>query len=181
MLFKETKLKGVFVVEPEIITDERGFFACSWSALEFEKHGLNPRLMQCNISFNTKRGTLRGMHWQAEPHAEAKLVRSSRGTIWDVVIDLRPASPTYMSHFGVELDAASGRALYVPEGLAHGFVTLEDDCEVSYQMSEFYEPSATRGLRWNDRSFGISWPIENPILHPRDASYPDFVVEAART
>ena len=181
VIFKPTALPGAFIVDIERREDERGFFARTWCRREFARMGLNTELSQCNISYNRHRGTLRGMHWQAEPHAEAKLVRCSRGTIWDVVIDLRPASATYMSHFGVELDAASGRALYVPEGLAHGFVTLEDDCEVSYQMSEFYEPSATRGLRWNDRSFGISWPIENPILHPRDASYPDFVVEPART
>ena len=181
MRFTAMRLKDAFVVEIEPRVDNRGFFARGWCQREFEAQGLNPDLVQANIGFSETLGTLRGMHWQAEPHAEAKLVRCTRGTIWDVVIDLRPASATYMSHFGVELDAASGRALYVPEGLAHGFVTLEDDCEVSYQMSEFYEPSATRGLRWNDRSFGISWPIENPILHPRDASYPDFVVEPART
>ena len=136
--------------------------------------GLNSELVQCNVSYNRQRGTLRGMHWQAAPHAEAKLVRCTRGAIWDAIIDLRTDSPTYLQHFGVELTAASARALYVPEGMAHGFVTLEDDSEVSYQMSEFYEPAAARGIRWNDPAFAIEWPVTDPILHPRDASYPDF-------
>ena len=117
------------------------------------------------------------MHWQTPPHVEAKLIRCTRGAIWDAIIDLRPGSSTYTSYLGVELTADSGRALYVPEGMAHGFVTLDDDCEVSYQMSEYFEPSAARGARWNDPAFGIAWPLSDPILHPRDAAYPDFVKE----
>lgn len=136
--------------------------------------GLNTELSQCNVSYNRRRGTLRGMHWQADPFAEAKLIRCTRGSIWDVIIDLRPDSATYMEYFGLPLTAGNARGLYVPEGMAHGFVTLEDDCEVFYQMSQFYEPASARGVRWNDPAFAIKWPISDPILHPRDAAYPDF-------
>jgi dTDP-4-dehydrorhamnose 3,5-epimerase len=175
VIFVETGLPGAFVIEIERREDERGFFARTWCRREFEAAGLNTDLAQCNISFNRQRGTLRGMHWQAAPHGEAKLVRCTRGAIWDAIIDLRPESPTYMNHFSVELTADSARALFVPEGMAHGFLTLEDESEVAYQMSEFYEPGASRGVRWNDPAFGITWPLPNPILHPRDAAYPDFV------
>jgi dTDP-4-dehydrorhamnose 3,5-epimerase len=140
--------------------------------------GLSAELAQCNTSYNRRRGTLRGMHWQSAPNAEAKLIRCTRGAIWDVIVDLRPDSPTYLDHVGVDLTADSKRALYVPEGMAHGFVTIDDDSEVFYQMSEFYEPTAARGARWNDPAFGISWPVSDPILHQRDATYPDFVREA---
>lgn len=179
VIFQPTALPGAFIVELEKHEDDRGFFARTWCRREFEKMGLNAELSQCNVSYNRCRGTLRGMHWQAPPHAEAKLIRCTRGRIWDAIIDLRTESPAYMQHFGVELTAESGRALYVPEGMAHGFQTLEDDCEVSYQMSEYYEPAAARGLRWNDPAFGIRWPIKNPILHPRDAAYQDFARGAA--
>jgi dTDP-4-dehydrorhamnose 3,5-epimerase len=179
VIFVATALPGVFIIEMERLEDDRGYFARTWCRREFERMGLSSELVQCNVSYNRQRATLRGMHWQAEPYREAKLVRCTQGTIWDVVIDLRPDSPTYADHFGVELAAASGRALYVPEGMAHGFMTLEDDCEVAYQMSEFYEPTAARGIRWNDPSFGIDWPLKNPVLHPRDASYPDFVRSGA--
>ena len=131
--------------------------------------GLNPSLVQCSVSYNPLRGTLRGMHWQAAPHGEVKIVRCTRGAIWDVIIDLRPESPSYMLHFGVELTAESGRALYIPEGVAHGFVTLEEQTEVSYQMSTFYEPASARGVRWDDPAFDIEWPVSAPILHPRDS------------
>jgi dTDP-4-dehydrorhamnose 3,5-epimerase len=174
VIFVPTALPGAFIVEMEPHPDERGFFARTWCRREFGAAGLSTDLAQCNVSFNRQRGTLRGMHWQAAPHGEAKLIRCTRGAIWDAIIDLRPESPSYTRHFAIELTADSGRALYVPEGMAHGFMTLEDGSEVVYQMSEFYEPSAARGVRWNDPAFGISWPLPDPILHPRDATYPDF-------
>jgi dTDP-4-dehydrorhamnose 3,5-epimerase len=175
VIFRATHLPGAFIVELEKREDDRGFFARTWCRGEFAAAGLNADLAQSSVSFNRHRGTLRGMHWQDSPHAETKLVRCIRGTIWDVIIDLRPDSPTYTRHLALELTAESGKALYIPEGMAHGFVTLEDGCEVSYQMSEFYESSAARGVRWNDPAFGIDWPLGTPTLHPRDASYPDFV------
>lgn len=178
MIFVPTPLPGAFVVDLERREDERGFFARTWCRHEFEEMGLKADLAQCSLSYSRRRGTLRGMHWQAAPWAEAKLVRCTRGLIWDAIVDLRPSSPTYTQYVGVELTAESGRALYVPEGMAHGFVTLEDHSEVSYQMSQFYEPSAARGVRWNDPAFGIEWPLNNPILHPRDAEYPDFVPQS---
>ena len=177
MIFVPTSLPGAFVVEIDRREDDRGFFARTWCRHEFAQMGLRSDLAQCNVSYTRKRGTLRGMHWQAAPHAEAKLVRCTRGSIWDAIIDLRPESPTYTRHVGVELTAESGSAIYVPEGFAHGFITLEDNCEVSYQMSEFHEPAASRGVRWNDPAFGIIWPCAEPILHRRDAAYPDFVRE----
>jgi dTDP-4-dehydrorhamnose 3,5-epimerase len=178
VIFLPTSLPGAFIIDIERREDDRGFFARTWCGREFKEMGLSPALAQCNTSYNRRRGILRGMHWQAAPNAEAKLIRCTRGAIWDAIIDLRPDSATYLNHVGVELTADSRRALYVPEGMAHGFVTLEDDSEVFYQMSEFYEPTAARGARWNDPAFGISWPISDPVLHPRDAAYPDFVREA---
>ncbi|HVM42846.1 MAG TPA: dTDP-4-dehydrorhamnose 3,5-epimerase [Gemmatimonadales bacterium] len=177
MIFTPTPLAGGWVVDLERHADERGFFARTWCRHEFEEHGLDPAVVQCNLSHNPRRGTLRGLHWQTPPHAEVKLVRCSRGAIWDVMVDLRPDSATYTRHFGAELTEANGRALYIPEGFAHGFVTLVDDSDVVYQMSALYEPSAGRGARWNDPAFGIAWPVREPILNPRDASYPDFVPE----
>jgi len=175
VIFLPTAIPGAFTLELDRKEDERGYFARTWCKREFEEMGLNTDLAQCNVSYSPRRGTLRGMHWQVAPYGEAKLVRCARGVIWDVIIDLRPESPTYAMHIGVELTADSGRALYIPEGLAHGFVTLTDDCEVFYQMSAYYEPAAARGVRWNDPAFDIDWPVTDPILHPRDASYPDFV------
>jgi len=177
VIFVPTALPGAFIVEMERHEDDRGFFARTWCRREFAQMGLNPELVQSNVSYTRSRATLRGMHWQAAPYNEAKLVRCTRGAIWDVIVDVRPDSPTYTKHVGLELTAPSGRALYVPEGMAHGFMTLEDDCEVSYQMSQFHEPAAARGARWNDPAFGIAWPLSDPILHPRDAAYPDFVKE----
>ena len=179
MIFRQTTLPGAFIVDLEKREDDRGFFARTWCQREFAEMGLNAELSQCNVSYTRQRGTLRGMHWQEPPHAEAKLVRCTRGVIWDAIIDLRADSPTYMEYFGIELTAASGRSLYIPEGMAHGFVTLDDHSEVSYLMSEFYEPSAARGVRWNDPAFKINWPLTDPILHPRDASYPDYVKAGA--
>ena len=177
-MFRKTTLPGVFVVEPERREDRRGFFARTWCQEEFAAHGLNPRLVQCSVSFNLLRGTLRGMHYQAAPHAEATLIRCTRGAIWDVALDLRPDSPAFRQHFGTELTAENRLALYIPEGVAHGFQTLEDDTEVLYQMSAAYVPDAGRGVRFDDPAFGIRWPIPEPILLDRDREYPS--VEATR-
>lgn len=174
MIFKQTKLKGVFFIEPEELVDERGFFARSFCRKEFEKYDLNPEVAQCNISFNLKKGTLRGMHYQVPPSEEAKLVRCTRGALYDVILDIRPDSPTFKHHFGLLLTADNRLALYIPEGFAHGFLTLEDNTEVFYQMSEFYAPDTARGLRWNDPAFSIPWPIEVEVVSDRDSSYPDF-------
>lgn len=174
MKFVETAVHGARLVEIEPIGDERGFFARSWCEREFAEQGLNPALVQCNISYNARRGTLRGMHYQAEPHAEAKLIRCTRGRIYDVLIDLRADSPTYKQWYAVELTPNGGRMLYAPEGVAHGFQSLEDDTEVFYQMSEFYHPDSARGVRWDDPAFGIDWPEGHRILSERDRMFPDF-------
>jgi dTDP-4-dehydrorhamnose 3,5-epimerase len=172
MKFSPTKLAGVWMVDLERQDDERGFFARSWCQQEFEQRGLNPRLVQCNVSFNRKSGTLRGLHYQIAPHAEAKLVRCTRGAIYDVAVDLQPDSPTHRQWVGVELTAENGRALYIAEDFAHGFQTLADDSEVFYQMSESFHPECARGLRWNDPAFGINWPVANPIISGRDQNFP---------
>lgn len=174
MIFTETALKRAFVIEPEPFVDERGFFARSWCIREFEQNGLNPGLVQCNISYNRKRGTLRGMHFQVAPHEEAKLVRCTRGAIYDVIIDLRPDSGTYMKWFGAELTEENHKMLYIPEQFAHGFLTLADDVEVFYQMSEFYAPECARGFRWNDPAFDIRWPEPINVISDKDGAYPDF-------
>ncbi len=174
MIFTETPLKGAYVIELEPREDERGFFARSWCADEFEKHGLNSRLVQCNISFNKKRGTLRGMHYQAAPFREAKLARCTMGAIYDVIIDLRTASPTFKQWFAVELSAENRLAVYIPEEFAHGFQTLTDNAEVFYQMSEFFHPECAMGLRWDDPAFGVPWPIKTPVISEKDMSYPSW-------
>jgi dTDP-4-dehydrorhamnose 3,5-epimerase len=174
LIFERTPLPDAVIVQLEPHGDDRGFFARSWCQREFEEHGLNPRLVQCNLSFNRSKGTLRGMHYQQAPFGEAKLVRCVRGALHDVIIDLRPHSLTYKQHFGVELSAENRSALYVPEGFAHGFLTLEDDTEVFYQMSQFYSGAHSRGLRWDDPAFGISWPAEVRVISERDRTYPDF-------
>lgn len=176
LAFSETGLAGAFVVDLNPIEDSRGFFARSWCTREFEERGLNPRLVQCNISRNRSRGTLRGMHYQLAPHAEAKLVRCTMGGIHDVIVDLRPESRTYLRWFGTELSADNHRALYVPEGFAHGFLTLTDESEVSYQMSEFYAPDFARGFRWNDPAVAITWPGPVIVISDRDRDYPDLHV-----
>jgi dTDP-4-dehydrorhamnose 3,5-epimerase len=175
VIFRETKLPGAFVIEPERLEDERGFFARTWCEREFRAHGLNPRLVQCNVSYNRARSTLRGMHYQAAPHEEAKLVRCTMGAVHDVVVDLRPDSPTFRQWVAVELSARNRTMLYVPEGFAHGFQTLEDDTEVFYQMSELYHPECARGVRWDDPAFGIEWPLPPRALSERDRQYVDFV------
>jgi len=174
MIFVETRLKGAFIIEPERIEDERGFFARTWCQHEFEAHGLNPRLVQCNISFNKRRATLRGMHYQIAPHVEAKVVRCTRGAIYDVIADLRPSSPTFAQWLAVELTYENHRMLYIPEGFAHGFQTLADDTEVVYQMSEFYHPESARGVRWNDPTLNIQWPLPDPIMSAKDRMYQEF-------
>lgn len=170
MIFTETKLKGAFVIDIEPLEDERGFFARAWCKDEFERHGLNLGIAQCNISFNKKRGTLRGMHYQASPFEEAKFVRCIAGAIYDVIIDLRSDSATFREWFSVELSAENHRALYVPEGFAHGFQTLVDNSEVFYQMSEIFHPEYARSLRWDDLAFEIVWPIPDPILSEKDSN-----------
>ena len=172
MRFRETELKGVFVIEPEIIEDERGFFACSWTPIEFENHGLNPRLVQCNISYNTRSGTVRGMHFQMPPYQEAKLVRCTKGAIFDVALDLRSDSSTQYQWVTEELSAENHRMLYIPEGCAHGYQTLTDDTEIFYQMSEYYHPESAGGVRWSDPLFGIEWPLAMTVIAERDAAYP---------
>jgi dTDP-4-dehydrorhamnose 3,5-epimerase len=174
MIFIETNLRGAYLIEPEKLEDKRGFFARSFCVKEFKKHGLNPRLVQCNISFNAKEGTLRGMHYQKAPCAEAKLVRCTRGALHDVIVDLRPDSPTFKVHFGIQLDESNRLMLYIPEGFAHGFITMKDNSEIFYQMSEFYSPQHAAGFRWNDPSFGIQWPTEIQVISERDRTYPDF-------
>lgn len=174
MLFSETKLKGAYIIDLERREDERGFFARSWCADEFRKLGLNTRLVQCNVSFNAKKGTLRGMHYQVEPYPEAKVVRCTMGAIYDVIVDLRLDSPTFRRWVGMELSAENRRALYIPEGFAHGFQTLVDNTEVFYQMSEFFHPECARGIRWDDPVFGIEWPADDRIISGRDQEYPEF-------
>lgn len=174
MLFTETKLKGAYIIDLERREDERGFFARSWCAEEFENLGLNTRLVQCNVSFNVKKGTLRGMHYQVEPYPEAKVVRCTIGAIYDVIVDLRSDSPTFRQWVGVELSVENRRALYIPEGFAHGFQTLMDNTEVFYQMSEFFHPECARGVRWDDPAFGIEWPTDDRIVSVRDQDYPEF-------
>ena len=174
MHFAPTRIPGVWMVDTENKVDERGFFARTWCRKEFEAQGLNPALAQCSISYNAKRGTLRGMHYQVAPHTEAKLVRCTRGTIYDVALDLRPGSPTFKQWVSVELTSQNRRAVYIPEGVAHGFQTLEDSTEVLYQISESQDPACARGVRWDDPAFTIAWPPADRTLSARDRSYPDY-------
>jgi dTDP-4-dehydrorhamnose 3,5-epimerase len=174
VLFLETKLPGVVEIHMEPRFDERGFFARTWCQNEFVENGLDARLVQCSVSFNKSKGTLRGMHLQAEPWPETKLVRCTQGAIYDVVIDLRPQSPTFKQWIGVFLTAANRDMLYIPPGCGHGFLTMEDDTEVFYQMSEFYHPELARGVRWDDPAFQIVWPGEMEVISERDRTYPNF-------
>jgi dTDP-4-dehydrorhamnose 3,5-epimerase len=175
MRFTETKVAGAFLIEPELIADERGFFARTWCREEFEANGLNPGLAQCSISFSHRRGTLRGLHYQVAPHEEVKLIRCTQGAIWDVAVDLRPSSPTYRAWFGAELSAANRAMLYIPEGCAHGQLTLSDDSEVLYLISAPYAQAAARGVRFDDPAFGIEWPGEVVVINDRDRGYPSVV------
>ena len=173
MIFHETAIPGAFLIELDRYRDERGSFARSFCAREFEEHSLSPVVAQCNVSTNRLRGTLLGMHSQ-EGRPEAKLIRCTRGALYDVILDLRPDSAAHGKHVGVELRQGDGRLLYVPGGVFHGFLTLEDDTEVFYQMSEFYRPGAAVGVRWNDPAFGIAWPEKVRVISERDASYSDW-------
>jgi dTDP-4-dehydrorhamnose 3,5-epimerase len=172
MIFTETKLAGAYVVEADRFEDERGYFERTFVREEFEARGLDTRIVQTAVSYNRHRGTIRGMHYQADPHGQAKLVRCLRGAVYDVIIDLRADSATYRSWCAVELGAGSRRALYVPSGFAHGFQTLEDDTEVTYQISTVYNPASERGFAWNDPAFGIEWPLPATHLSDRDRSFP---------
>jgi dTDP-4-dehydrorhamnose 3,5-epimerase len=176
MRFSQTPLADAWVVELEQISDDRGWFSRTFDAEEFAAHGLNPSIVQCNASFNSKRDTLRGMHYQAEPHAESKLVRCVRGAIFDVAVDLRADSATLRGWHGVELSAENRRAFYIPAGLAHGFQTLTDDTEVLYQMGHHYVPEAAQGVRFDDPAFGIEWPESRGerIISEKDRAYPNF-------
>jgi dTDP-4-dehydrorhamnose 3,5-epimerase len=174
MIFQETSIPGLLLIEPEEIHDERGFFARTFCTEEFGTHHLPIAFAQCNISFNHKKGTLRGMHFQKEPHQELKIVRCTLGAIWDVVIDLRPGSSTFGKHAAFELSQDNRRQLVIPEGLAHGFQTLRDHTEVYYQMSVPFAPGFGAGVRYNDPAFGIVWPLPVSVISDRDAAYPDF-------
>ncbi len=176
MIFTETTLKGAFLIDLEKLEDSRGFFARTWCQREFETHGIAFRQVQCNVSYNKEKGILRGMHFQSSPHEEAKLIWCIKGAIFDVIIDLRPGSPTFSQHITAVLTAENRRMIYVPEGFAHGFQTLRDDTEIFYQMSERYAPEYAKGVRWNDPAFGIQWPVDERLISDRDQSYSDFII-----
>ncbi len=175
MQFHRTKLAGVFEVFPELKHDERGFFARTWCQNEFAQQGVNPRLVQCSLSVSARRGTLRGMHYQVAPKEETKLIRCTQGAIYDVIVDLRPKSPTYTEWIAAVLTAENHKMIYAPKGCAHGFITQADNTEVFYQMSEFYSLEASRGVRWDDPAFGIVWPEKVQVISERDLSYPNLV------
>lgn len=172
MIFTPTSLDGVWLVDLERRADRRGHFARTFCADEFAAHGIPGTFVQCSLSYNERRGTLRGLHWQADPFPEGKLVRCTRGAVFDVVVDLRNGSPTQHKSVGFELSVENGRGLYIPHGLAHGFQTLADGAEVFYQMTEAYHANSARGARWNDPAFAIAWPLPDPILSERDAAHP---------
>tara|TARA_B100000686_G_C16772954_1_gene966443 strand:+ start:1116 stop:1643 length:528 start_codon:yes stop_codon:yes gene_type:complete len=172
--FTETKLSGAFIIEPERLQDDRGFFARSWCEKELAGHNLDTDLAQCNISFNKAKGTLRGMHYQIKPFEEAKIVRCTRGSIYDVIIDLRPDSPTLKHWTAVELNEENRNMLYVPKGFAHGFQTLADNTEIFYQISALYSPRHARGIKWNDPAFNIEWPIDTLTISDKDKSYSNY-------
>lgn len=174
MKFLSVSLPGVYLIEPELLHDERGFFTRSFCVKEFENNQIDPELKQCSISFNKKKGTLRGMHYQIEPYAEAKLVRCTMGSIYDVVLDLRPESPTFRQWEAFELSAKNRNSLFIPKGMAHGLQTLEDNTEIFYQISEFFAPEHARGVRWNDLAFDIEWPVSEKIISAKDQNYQDY-------
>jgi dTDP-4-dehydrorhamnose 3,5-epimerase len=174
MIFRPTPIRGAYAITPERHSDPRGSFARAWCQREFEEHGLDSKFVQASISTNLKPGTLRGIHYSVPPNAEAKVIRCVKGAIYDVLLDLRKGSPTYLAWFAELLTRENGMALFAPAGVAHGFQTLEADTDVLYQMSEFYDPNCARGVRWNDPAFGIRWPLEDPILSERDRTYEGF-------
>lgn len=175
MIFTETKLKGAFIIEQEPRIDHRGFFSRTFCAQEFEKHGLESNMVQSNLSYSKEKYTLRGMHFQTNGHEEVKLVRCTKGKILDTIVDLRPESATYCESISVELTPENFRMLYVPRGFAHGFLTLEEDSEIFYQVSAFYSQENERGVRWNDPAFNIDWPVKNPILSEKDKNHADYI------
>jgi len=182
MIFTKTHLEGAFLINIKKLEDYRGFFARAWCEKEFEEHGLNSKLCQANFSFNKKKGTLRGLHFQVPPHQECKLMRCIRGSTYNAIIDLRPDSPTFKQWLGVELSADNHRMLYVPEGFANGYQTLEDDTEALYSTSQFYSPGAEKCVRWNDPTFGIDWPIkDNVVVSEKDSNTPDFSPKTLKT
>jgi len=174
MIFQTTAINGAFIVDVQKIGDERGFFARVFCRKEFEAQGIDPQIHQANIGFNKDRGTLRGLHYQVDPHGEAKFVRCTAGSLYDVVLDLRPTSATFKQWLGVELSAENRRMLYLPAGCAHGYLTLADDTEIFYLVSQYYHSAAERGVRWNDPAFAIDWPIDVAVISPKDAHWPDF-------
>ena len=174
MRFVETGLAGAYVLEVERREDSRGFFGRAFCVNEMTAHGLNPKVVQANVGFSRAKGTLRGMHLQLAPHAEVKLVRCTMGAVFDVIVDLRPDSPTHRKWFGLELTAENRKALYIPEGFAHGYQTLADDTEITYQTSEFYAPGSAKGVRYNDSAFGITWPLAVTSISDADAAWPDY-------
>ncbi|HEY7088148.1 MAG TPA: dTDP-4-dehydrorhamnose 3,5-epimerase [Tepidisphaeraceae bacterium] len=171
MIYTETNLRGAYVIEPQPIEDERGFFTYLFDVREAAAHGLRIGLAQIKLSFNHRKGTLRGMHYQAPPSAEIKIIRCTRGSVWDVIVDVRPDSPTYLQSFGIELSAEKRNALYVPQMFAHGYETLTDDAEVIYQVDEFYAPQHERGLRWDDPALAIRWPVAPTVVSKRDQAW----------
>lgn len=175
MIFKETTLKGAYVIEINKLEDERGFFGRSWCANELSEYGLKTNIAQANTSFSKTKGTLRGMHYQNDPYQETKLIRCTRGAIFDVIIDLRPQSSTFKQWFGIELTQDNYKMLYIPEDFAHGFITLEDNCEVTYLVTQFYTPGAEAGIRWNDSQFNIKWPLNPKVISDKDKIHPDFI------
>jgi dTDP-4-dehydrorhamnose 3,5-epimerase len=177
MIFTETKLKGAFLVEIKKLEDDRGFFGRAWCENEFKEHGIDMTIRQINTSYSIRKGTIRGMHYQIDPYKEAKFIRCTRGRIYDVIIDLRPASPTFMQWVGNELSQDNYRMVYVPGNFAHGFVTLEDHSEVYYPVSEFYTPGSERGIRYNDPAFNIEWPVPVEIVSEKDGNHPLFDLE----
>jgi len=179
MTFERTALDGVLIIRPDPQTDERGFFARTWCDREARDHGLAPTWVQCSISYNTRRGIVRGLHYQRAPYEEAKLVRCTMGRIHDVVLDVRPKSPSFGRHLALELSAMNRLAVYVPPGYAHGFQVLEDGSEVFYQISEFYAPTHAAGVRWDDPALGIRWPVSPATLSDRDRALPDLSVPDA--
>jgi len=172
VILTQTPLAGAFVIEPEPLEDTRGLFARTWYRREFEARGLETRIAQCSTSFNKRKGTLRGMHYQRPPFAETKIVRCTRGSMYDVIIDLRSDSSTFTRHFALVLTVENRKMMYVPKGFAHGFQTLEDDTEVFYQISEFHHPESERGVRWDDPGCAIAWPLSPATVSPRDAALP---------
>jgi dTDP-4-dehydrorhamnose 3,5-epimerase len=174
MKFTETRLSGAYVIELQAIEDDRGFFARTFCRQELADHDLIGDVVQANMSWNKTRGTLRGMHYQYAPYQETKLIRCTRGSLYDVIIDLRPESPTFGEHFGVELSDRNRKALFVPRGFAHGFITLEDDTDAFYMVSQSYQPGSEGGIRWNDPRFGIEWPMKPVVISEKDANWPDF-------